>query len=341
MAEHREAVRLKPDLAEAHTNLGNALHARGQLAEAMTEYREAIRLKPDLAEAHTNLGTELAREGKLDEAIAEFRAAIRGRRDFVGGHYNLGTALRHQGMLAEAMAAYRQAIRFKPDFAEAHCELGLVLQAQGQFHEALTELRRGHELGSRRRDWTHPTAEWVRQAERLVAMESRLPAVIRGDDQPKDAAEGIGFADLAYKMKRFGPSARLYAESLRADPKLAEDMKAEIRYNAACAAALAGAVGGQDKPPLDEPEQARWRKQALDWLKTDLVFWAKQANTGRPEAKVLVSRKLQHWKTDSDLASIRNETALKALPEDEQKACRALWAEVDAHLAKVRADTAP
>jgi hypothetical protein len=164
---------------------------------------------------------------------------------------------------------------------------------------------------------------------------------MRGEDKPKDAAEGIDFASMAYKTKRFGPSARLYAEAFQADHNLAEDMEAENRYNAACAAAPAGAAKGDDQPPLDEKEKARWRKQALDWLGADLAFWSKQAETGKPEAKTLVGRKLQHWKADSDLAGIRDETALKALPEDERKACRALWAEVDALLARARAGTAP
>jgi hypothetical protein len=180
----------------------------------------------------------------------------------------------------------------------------------------------------------------VRRAERLVALEHRLPAVLRGDDKPNDAAEGIGFANLAYNMKQFGPSARLYAESLRADPKLAGDLSSGHRYNAACAAALAGAGQGDDKPPLDEKEKTRWRKQALDWLRADLAFWTRQAKTGKPEAKALVSQQLQHWKANTDLAGIRDETALKALPDEEQKACRALWAEVDALLAKARAGTA-
>jgi hypothetical protein len=131
----------------------------------------------------------------------------------------------------------------------------------------------------------------------------------------------------------------MYAESFRTDPKVAEDMKAENRYTAACAAALAGAGKGEDKPPLDEAEKARWRKQALDWLKTDLAFWAKQAEIGRPEAKALVSQNLQHWKADADLAGIRDETAIKSLPEAEQKACREMWAEVDALLAQARAGT--
>ena len=68
--------------------------------------------------------------------------------------------------------------------------------------------------------------------------------------------------------------------------------------------------------------------------------WARQAETGKPEAKALVTQQFQHWRVDTDLAGIRDETAIKALPDDEQKACRALWAEVDALLAKARAGTA-
>jgi hypothetical protein len=180
----------------------------------------------------------------------------------------------------------------------------------------------------------------VSQAERLGALESRLPVVLRGEDKPKDAAEGIDFASMAYKTKQVGPSARLYADAFQADHNLAEDMQAENRYNAACAAALTGAAKGDDQPPLDEKEKVRWRKQALDWLRADLAFWSKQVETGKPEAKTLVGRKLQHWKADSDLAGIRDETAMKELPEDERKACRALWAEVDALLAKAQGGTA-
>ena len=164
--------------------------------------------------------------------------------------------------------------------------------------------------------------------------------MIRGDEKPRDAAERVEFAYMAHKTKQFGPAARLLAESFRVDPKLAEDMKAGRRYDAACLAALAGAGKGDDKPPLDEPEKARWRKQAIDWLRADLAYWAGQAETSKAEAKALVSQKLQRWKADSDLVGVRDETALEALQEDEEKACRALWAEVDALLAKAGAGRA-
>jgi tetratricopeptide (TPR) repeat protein len=37
----------------------------------------AIRLKPDYAEAHLNLGVALAKQQKYDEAIVHFEAALR------------------------------------------------------------------------------------------------------------------------------------------------------------------------------------------------------------------------------------------------------------------------
>ena len=54
VAQYQEALRLKPDYAEAHNNLGNALRDQGQLAAAVAQYQEALRVKPDSVEAHSN-----------------------------------------------------------------------------------------------------------------------------------------------------------------------------------------------------------------------------------------------------------------------------------------------
>jgi Flp pilus assembly protein TadD len=47
IAAHRTALRLKPDDAEAHYNLGVALRAQGRRREAAREFREYLRLAPD------------------------------------------------------------------------------------------------------------------------------------------------------------------------------------------------------------------------------------------------------------------------------------------------------
>jgi tetratricopeptide (TPR) repeat protein len=254
--------------------------------------------------------------------------------DYAAAHCNLGAALRRQGKVPEAIAEYREAIRLRPDHAEAHCNLGLILRQERHFREALDELRKGHELGSSRPDWRYPSAEWVRNVEHMAALEARLPAVLRGEDKPRDAAEGLAFAEMSYKVGRCVPSARLYDGALRTDSKLADDPRAGHRYNAACAAALAGAGRGEDKPPPDE--KARWRKQAVAWLRADLAFWTKQVEPGPSQAKALVLETLRYWKQDADLAGIREAEFISALPEDEQKACRAMWADVDALLERAK-----
>ena len=52
-----------PIYAEAHNNLGVALASQGRISEAIAEYREALRLKPDLAPALYELAWILATMG--------------------------------------------------------------------------------------------------------------------------------------------------------------------------------------------------------------------------------------------------------------------------------------
>jgi len=155
--------------------------------------------------------------------------------------------------------------------------------------------------------WRHPSDEWVRQAERLVALDGKLPAVLKGEAQPADAAERVALAELCWRWKeRHAAAARLYVEAFRAAPKLADDPQEFHRSNAACAAALAGAGTGEGGTKLTPAERARWRKQALDWLKADLALRAKAAADGTAEVKARVRAILVRWQRDSDLAGIRD-----------------------------------
>ncbi len=68
IACNQRAVRLKPDHAEAHANLGNGLMERGQLDEAIAEYRVALQLRPDAAQVHSNLVRILSLSSRLRPA---------------------------------------------------------------------------------------------------------------------------------------------------------------------------------------------------------------------------------------------------------------------------------
>lgn len=162
---------------------------------------------------------------------------------------------------------------------------------------------------------------------------NRLPAVLRGDDKPKDGREYLKFAGLCYNMRHFGDAARLFATALESDARLA-DPQSGHRYNAACSAALAAAGQGDDRPPLDREARANLRSQALDWLKADLACWTKQAQAGSAATEARIIQTLRHWKSDPDLAGIRDEGPLKTLRDSERKQCQALWTEVEQLLRK-------
>jgi serine/threonine protein kinase/Flp pilus assembly protein TadD len=187
--EFRLALDLDPKLAPAHSNLGRALRAKGDVEGAIREYRLAIGLDPKLAAAHYNLGNALQAKGDVEGAIASYRHAIDSNPRHALAHHNLGLALRAKGDVEGAIRCYQAALGIDPGIAEAHCNLGHALQEQGRLAEALRELKAGHELGSRRADWRRPSAAWVRDAERLLALDGKLEKVLKGEAQPADAAE--------------------------------------------------------------------------------------------------------------------------------------------------------
>src|SRR5262249_46696606 len=73
------AVRLLPQLAAAHYNLGTALHLQNRLNEAANEYGLALKygLEPlEAAQAHNNLGNLLITTGDTEAALKELNQAI-------------------------------------------------------------------------------------------------------------------------------------------------------------------------------------------------------------------------------------------------------------------------
>jgi serine/threonine protein kinase/Flp pilus assembly protein TadD len=339
VAELREAIRFKKAFAEAHNNLGIALHVMGRLDEAIAAYQEAIRLKEDFAEPHGGLGVALKAKGRLDEAIAEYRRAIRLKPDYAEAQYNLGNALRDKDDTAAAEAAYREAIRLKPDYAEAHCNLGQLLREAGRFREALDELRRGDELGSRIPGWRNPSAEWVRQCERLLELDDKLPGFLERKAEPAGPGERIELAGLCTTKRLYCAADHFYEEAFAEQPKLADDLAAGHRYNAACAAALAGCGQGKDAEKLNGAERARLRRQALNWLRADLDAWRRRLDKESDKVCPELVQQMRHWQGDPDLAGVRGPEALARLPEGERPAWREFWAGVAGTLARGQAKT--
>ena len=186
--------------------------------------------------------------------------------------------------------------------------------------------RKSHELA----EWDYPPAAWLDETERMAAVADRLPAVLNGDDQPRDNTERLALAQMCYDSKRTAVATRFYAEALEADPKLGDSRSTGPRYKAACAAALAGAGRGKDVPAPDDDAKSGLRAQALGWLKAELIAWDEVVKTGSGPLKAEVGPTLRHWKEDQDLDGVRKPNELAKLPEGEREGWLAFWRDVDA-----------
>ena len=333
-AAYRQAIQLKPDDPETHSNLGNALSSQGRFKEAEAAYRQAIRLKPNDPETHSNLGNALSSQDRFKEAEAAYRQAIQLKPDYPEAHINLGLTLHGQDRFKEAEATYRQAIRLKPDYPKAHFNLGGALRDQGRFAESLEALRQGHALGSKLPGWRYPSDLWVGEAERLIDLDAKLPAVLAGDAKPASTAERLEFASLCRNPSKrlHAAAARFAADAFAAEPKLADNLAVPFRYNAACSAALAAAGEAEDARKLTDKEKANLRQQALKWLRADLTLYARLAQGDDPKARQTVRARLLSWQNDADFTSVRGQEALDKLTEAERDAWRKLWADVAALL---------
>src|SRR5215211_1741764 len=119
--------------ARAQLDKGKELYRNDQDAEAVLAFLEAVRLDPDLAEAHFRLGLGYESLGKSEEAEAEYKKAVEAYRkyfqeneDDAEAHYALGQTYANLGQYSEAIREYRAATNLKNDDPDIYYDLGVA-----------------------------------------------------------------------------------------------------------------------------------------------------------------------------------------------------------------------
>jgi serine/threonine protein kinase len=362
--DHPSVTAFQSGLALSYNNIGLLQSTTGHPDQALVSYAKglAIReqlarenpsvteLQRDSASSHHTIGTLHSETGHPDQAIESLGKALAIRERLAKDHpessdyaCDVGGTLNNLAVLdrdahrwvaarskaKQAIKWQKQALAAKPNhptyrhFLKNHLTVLITsTRALGNDDEADAAQRELNALNA-----SDP---------KFAALNSRLTAISQGE-KPKDNAERLAFAQLAYDTKRYALAARLWGEALENEPKLGEDRQVQHRYNAACVAALAAAGQGQNEPPLDDDAKAKLRSRARLWLKAELVEWSTRVDSAQTQAKATISQTLAHWKQDSDLAGIRDEKELAKLPEAERKEWQSLWAEVQALLDRAAA----
>jgi tetratricopeptide (TPR) repeat protein len=146
VAEWRNALRVDPENAKAHTNLGIALWHKGEAEPALAEFRKAVVLNARSTEAHNNLGVALVQLGRFADAIPHFRIVLEANPASGETRQNLGVALLESGQLEAAGQELRRVLEANPNSAEAHDAYGRLLARQGKIPEAVQHWRKALEV---------------------------------------------------------------------------------------------------------------------------------------------------------------------------------------------------
>jgi len=132
---------------------GKQLYRDDQDEQAVQAFQEAVKLDPDLAEAHFRLGLGYEALGKPEEAEAEYKKAIERYRKYLEeheddseAHYNLGQTYAGLGQYSDAIREYRLATKLKEDDPDIYYDLGVAHTKLAQYDAAVTAFSKSLEI---------------------------------------------------------------------------------------------------------------------------------------------------------------------------------------------------
>lgn len=357
------AVALRPDSVPARTGWARALSRTDRTAASQRAFDEAIRRSPRSAAAYTSFGNEMFRAKRYDEALEYFDRAIavdptavipRDRRaslfrglerwreateaytdlvtlapDHQWGWFWLGVCAQRWGDTQLSENAYREAIRRYPDFAHAHCNLAFILVETGHPYLAAESLELGSRLGRDDWKWAHDTKQWLDLVQDVVSIQKRLDApYLNARQRAEIALEAARLCEPNFK----GQCVRYYELARDLMPQERFPEVRAFRYQAVRAAASKGRLPrGAGTPSGDDA--AAYRSKAATWLRELLDEATLAWRLGETDRDGFIAR-VQEWRSDPDLRTIRNPRFLGQIPDEERSAYESLWRDVELALAE-------
>lgn len=135
------AIGINGEHVDARTLLGYVeLEIRGDIPAAIKEYRKVIELRPNLAEAHSNLAVALKKQGDLDGAAASLNKALELKPDNVGALTTRGSVFAELGKWPEARRDFAQALKLNPADEGALYGLSQALREAKEYGAAQSTL---------------------------------------------------------------------------------------------------------------------------------------------------------------------------------------------------------
>ena len=119
-----ESVRINPNEAKTHYNLGLAYAKHGKYLEAINEFKQAVKIEPNHTDAHYSLGLTYGNLERIEEEIEAYNRTISIDPNYALAHYNLGVVYIELSRFQKAIEAFIQTICIEPNNAIAYDNLG-------------------------------------------------------------------------------------------------------------------------------------------------------------------------------------------------------------------------
>jgi tetratricopeptide (TPR) repeat protein len=136
-----------PPTAAALVSQGLKAQLAGDETTAETTYQQAIKLDPNNAVAHYDLGTVYDRQGSKAQAVTEYTATLVIDPTFADALFNLAVdTVTTDSVGAEKL--YLRVLALQPNFAAAWLNLGFILQGQAKLPDARSDWAKAVALDS-------------------------------------------------------------------------------------------------------------------------------------------------------------------------------------------------
>jgi tetratricopeptide (TPR) repeat protein len=151
--EFEEGIRLRPDSAEMHYNLGKLFSVQDNWEAARKALEAAVRLDPKYLEALDALGFAFEALGDDMGAVSRYEQAIALNRErggrFVSAHVSLSAFHNRTGDAEKALGYARQAIELDPKTDAAWFQQAKAQERLGRLAEAADSLNRAITINPR------------------------------------------------------------------------------------------------------------------------------------------------------------------------------------------------
>ena len=121
---------------------GRELLEQDAAEESIEAFRMCLMERPDEAEAHFHLAEALFRCGRPRAALERYHAAVEHDQDYIEAWTQLGCLHAELGEPESALEAFEVALEVHPDFPDAHWHKGEILHGLGRTDEAIPHWER-------------------------------------------------------------------------------------------------------------------------------------------------------------------------------------------------------